>query len=73
MPARIVLTTTGTYEIVSESEARFTVEQFQELVRKHAPKNTGVFLSLVLGSLDAFLGDAERDFDATLVTAKRMV
>jgi len=70
---RIVLTTTGTYELENDSGERFTVENFQELVRKHAPKNTGAFLNLVLGSLDVFLGECEREYDATLVTAKRMV
>lgn len=70
---RIVLTTVGTYEFEGASRQRFGVDRFQELVRKHAPKNSDAFLNLVLGALEAHLGDGERASDATLVTAKRMV
>lgn len=70
---RIVLTTVGTYDFTDEQGADFGVDRFQELVRKQAPKNSEAFLNLVLGALDAQLGDHERQLDATIVTAKRMV
>ncbi|HHI79308.1 MAG TPA: HAMP domain-containing protein [Planctomycetes bacterium] len=70
---RIVLLTQGAYAFAGEEGLKFGRESFQELVRRHAPKNSAVFLSLVFGSLDEFLGEAQRASDATVVTAKRMV
>ena len=70
---RLVLTTQGTYEFCGENNENYGVERFQNLVRKHAPKNSRAFLNLVHGELDLFLADNERKSDLTLVTAKRMV
>ncbi len=70
---RIVLTTTGTYEFEGADGQRYGVDRFQDLVRKHAPKNSDAFLHLVLGALRAYQGDVAREVDATLFTAKRMV
>ncbi|GEM_PF-2126542 len=70
---RIVLLTQGAYAFVGKEGSELGREAFQELVRKHAPKNSAAFLSMVFGSLDEFLGEAVRSSDATVVTAKRMV
>ncbi len=70
---RIVLLTQGAYAFSGEDGLKFGRDAFQELVRRHAPKNSAVFLSMVFGSLDEFLGEVERGSDATVVTAKRMV
>jgi serine phosphatase RsbU (regulator of sigma subunit) len=70
---RIILLTQGAYSFSGEDGKKFGRDAFQELVRKHAPKNSAVFLSMVFGSLDEFLGELERASDATVVTAKRMV
>ena len=70
---RIVMTTVGTYEFETESGKSFGVDSFQGLVRKHAPKNTEAFLSLLLGQMEGFeAGEGGRELDAILVTAKRM-
>jgi len=70
---RIVLTTCGTYEVPDPQGRPFGLPAFQDLVRRHAPKNSGAFLHLVFGALDTHLGERERPADATLVTVKRMV
>lgn len=70
---RIVMTTPGTYEVEGEDGTILGIDAFQELVRKHAPKNSGAFLHMIHGALDVFIGEAERKMDTTLVTAKRMV
>ncbi|MEZ5989039.1 MAG: SpoIIE family protein phosphatase [Planctomycetota bacterium] len=75
MPAgtRIVMTTAGTYENEDADGQPIGVDAFQELVRKHAPKNSGAFLHLVHHALDELVGSEERERDFTIVTAKRMV
>ncbi|PIE23205.1 MAG: hypothetical protein CSA62_08315 [Planctomycetota bacterium] len=71
---RIVMTTVGSYEFETETGRSFGVERFEKLVRQHAPKNTEAFLSLVLGQMTGFENaEGERECDAILVTAKRML
>ncbi len=69
---RIVMTTVGTYDFETDNGKRFGIDNFQSLVRKHAPKNTGAFLHLILGTLDGHTEEIGRPLDAILVTAKRM-
>lgn len=70
---RILMTTPGTYEVEGEDGTTFGIDSFQELVRKHAPKNSGAFLHMLHGALDVHIGEGDRLMDTTLVTAKRMV
>lgn len=70
---RLVMTTVGTYEFTTSEGKNFGIDGFQALVRKHAPKNTEAFLSLVLGQLEGRQDEEQRrELDAILVTAKRM-
>jgi sigma-B regulation protein RsbU (phosphoserine phosphatase) len=70
---RIVMTTVGTYEFETSQGKKFGLDAFQSLVRKHAPKNTEAFLSLVLGQMQSSEDEQDgRELDAILVTAKRM-
>ena len=68
---RIVMTTVGAYEFEGEDGYTFGSGRLQDLVRKHAPKNSAAFFNLVLATLENHQGDREREVDATLVTAKR--
>jgi serine phosphatase RsbU (regulator of sigma subunit) len=70
---RIVMTTVGTYDFEGEDGTHYGIDRFQDLVRKHAPKNSDAFVNLVVGALEMHQGEADRVVDATLVTAKRMV
>jgi len=67
---RLVLVTPGIYANLSPSGEEYGEERLEEVLARHGPKNTLVFVDMVGGEVEDFLGGEAPDEDVVLLSVR---